>query len=553
MAFLKGAFWGVVIGGAGVAVVSIVAPQPAGVTPPVPPVIVLQDAPREPGTGPSGAALPQVATVDAPGAAGQVSPMVSPETAPDVPQTDGNSAQPEPMDLALTEPAAPAMGAAPLDERPDAEAPVLPNPQSVPPRMPAAESDIVVDATPDPLVEVETPDPADPVSVIVTTPEPAPVEDERVAAPPMAAIAEADAAATPPDVDPVAPESAAEVAPDAVAVAPSTEQASPAPRDTPATMTAPPIADSAADPPADMATVDPVTDDAPSASPAGEDAPAPVADTTAPDRPDVVAIIDTPSSGLPGGNSGVVVRRPGVDSPAAAPQAEPAPAVDDATPALVRYGAFFDNPEGLPLMSIVLRDDGSMANGARALADIPFPVTVLLDPARPDARERMQAYAAAGIEVAALAKLPTGATATDAAVALEGIFDAVPEAVALVATVNNALPTTADAIGQVISGLATDGRGLLVPDTGLNAGLRAADVAEVHAATIYRDLDDNDQDARVIRRFVDQAAFRARQQPGVVLLGRVRPETISALILWGQANRAGQVALAPLSALLLAQ
>ena len=57
----------------------------------------------------------------------------------------------------------------------------------------------------------------------------------------------------------------------------------------------------------------------------------------------------------------------------------------------------------------------------------------------------------------------------------------------------------------------------------------------------------------MIRRFVDQAAFRARQESGVILLGRVRPDTISALTLWGNANRAGQVALAPVSAVLTGQ
>lgn len=69
-------------------------------------------------------------------------------------------------------------------------------------------------------------------------------------------------------------------------------------------------------------------------------------------------------------------------------------------------------------------------------------------------------------------------------------------------------------------------------------------------AEIYRDIDGDDQDARVIRRFIDQAAFRARQESGVVLLGRVRPDTISALILWGTVNQGSDVAFVPLSAIL---
>jgi polysaccharide deacetylase 2 family uncharacterized protein YibQ len=125
--------------------------------------------------------------------------------------------------------------------------------------------------------------------------------------------------------------------------------------------------------------------------------------------------------------------------------------------------------------------------------------------------------------------------------------------VVLVATEDHPIPSQSDITGRIMDALSDDGRGLLMPDGGLNSTLRAAAAADVRAATIYRDLDGNGQDARVIRRFIDQAAFRARQQPGVVLLGRIRPETISALILWGTANRAGQVALAPLSTTLLAQ
>ena len=73
------------------------------------------------------------------------------------------------------------------------------------------------------------------------------------------------------------------------------------------------------------------------------------------------------------------------------------------------------------------------------------------------------------------------------------------------------------------------------------------------SVVVFRDLDAENQDARVVRRFVDQAAFRARQESGVVLVGRVRPDTISALILWGTANQDEQVAVVPVSAVLLAQ
>ncbi len=54
----------------------------------------------------------------------------------------------------------------------------------------------------------------------------------------------------------------------------------------------------------------------------------------------------------------------------------------------------------------------------------------------------------------------------------------------------------------------------------------------------------------MIRRFLDQAAFKAGQEGAVIMLGRLRPDTISALLLWGLQDRANSVALVPVSAVL---
>ena len=72
----------------------------------------------------------------------------------------------------------------------------------------------------------------------------------------------------------------------------------------------------------------------------------------------------------------------------------------------------------------------------------------------------------------------------------------------------------------------------------------------VPALPVFRDFDGAGQTPTVMRRFLDQAAFRARQEGGVIMLGRVRPDTISALLLWGLQDRANRVALAPVSAVL---
>jgi polysaccharide deacetylase 2 family uncharacterized protein YibQ len=73
----------------------------------------------------------------------------------------------------------------------------------------------------------------------------------------------------------------------------------------------------------------------------------------------------------------------------------------------------------------------------------------------------------------------------------------------------------------------------------------------VPADPVFRDFDSKGQSATVIRRFLDQAAFKAGQEGAVIMLGRLRPDTITALLLWGLQDRAGQVALAPISAVLL--
>jgi polysaccharide deacetylase 2 family uncharacterized protein YibQ len=91
---------------------------------------------------------------------------------------------------------------------------------------------------------------------------------------------------------------------------------------------------------------------------------------------------------------------------------------------------------------------------------------------------------------------------------------------------------------------------LILRPKGLNAAQQIADGRNLPVETIFRDFDANGQDATVIRRFLDQAAFKARQVDQIVMVGRLRPATISALLLWGLQDRASSVALAPISAVL---
>jgi polysaccharide deacetylase 2 family uncharacterized protein YibQ len=91
---------------------------------------------------------------------------------------------------------------------------------------------------------------------------------------------------------------------------------------------------------------------------------------------------------------------------------------------------------------------------------------------------------------------------------------------------------------------------LVTQDNGLNTVPKLAARDGVPTAVVFRDFDGADQTPTVMRRFLDQAAFRAGQVGGVVMLGRVRPDTISALLVWGLQDRASRVTLAPVSAVL---
>jgi len=246
----------------------------------------------------------------------------------------------------------------------------------------------------------------------------------------------------------------------------------------------------------------------------------------------------------------VMVRRPGAGG--AEPQA-PAPQMADDAPALLRFAAPDLAEAGAPRVSVVLVDDGTLDDPVTAASSIPFPVTIALDPEMAQAGARADRWRAAGYEIAAMTRLPAGATPSDVEVAYRSAFATLPETVALLDAGGAGLTADKAVTTQALEWLARDGRGLAALSAGLATPLRQARGAGVPAIEIYRDLGEVGQDDRVIRRFLDQAAFRARQQGSVALLGDLNPETITALTLWGnRADRDG-VAPAPLSALLQMQ
>lgn len=544
---LGGGFWGTVLMGVSLATASLVAEQPAGNAPPSSPVFAppgglaavapegtdpdLPARVADAGGAPQPSDTPQV-TVDTTVARDVTADTAAPET-PDAAQTTAGLAVP------------PVSADTPIDA--GTEAPVLPNPQAAAPRVPVQEADIRLETTTPPLPE-PAPDPV-PVTVIEDAAPPGIVIiDGDVAAQAPATVAGITATPAAPETpeapagpvvvaDPVAseptqPVSVAEPVPDPANAVPGTDTS---PADDP---TEPEI----------IVIIEPqgsgTEDDATGDATDPETDPEPQADTE--DAPRIA--LRGEAATLPGTGGAIRVIRSGdtaTDADDAATEA--AAEVDPDLPALIRFAAPLDNPEDRPLMAVILIDAGALAGAVPAVAGVPFDLTVAIDPAVPGAADRMLAYRAAGIEVLVLARVPSGATPSDAEVALEAAFAQVPEAVGLLDTAQTGLQGDGAVVAQAMARLAADGRGYVTAPQGLTPSLRAADAADVPSGLIYRDLDSDGQSAQVIRRFLDQAAFRARQQEGVILLGRVRADTLSALTLWGTANRAGQVTLAPIS------
>ena len=275
-----------------------------------------------------------------------------------------------------------------------------------------------------------------------------------------------------------------------------------------------------------------------------------------------------PETGLPEAVAGVTTNRlpridatpeaGAADAASAAPEAENeaeneaglTAGATDARP-LARFATPFQNPANKPLYAILLLDDGAEGVDRAALAALPLPLTIVLDPAGPEAGKLAAEYRKAGKEVAMLATaIPKGATPSDLQVSFEAHAKALPEAVAVVDLPAEGFQNNRKLAGDLLPVIKDQGRGLVTFDKGLNAGDQVARREGVPAALIFRELDAEGEGAPLIRRYLDRAAFKAVQDGRVAVLGRARPETIAALLEWSVEGRAGSVALAPLTAVL---
>ena len=159
--------------------------------------------------------------------------------------------------------------------------------------------------------------------------------------------------------------------------------------------------------------------------------------------------------------------------------------------------------------------------------------------------------AAGRAEVVLIVPLPELATAMDVDVTFQAYDPLMTDIVAVMFPPEAGFQGLGDAAAQVVTNLDERGLGLVTYPEGLNTGHKVAVSEDVPAGQIFRDLDGDGQAGDVMRRFLDNVAFRARNDEGVIAVARVRPESIQALLEWSLGNRAQSVNFAPVSAVLL--
>lgn len=535
----------------------------SGVQTPVPLDSAVSQAARPSGEAPkvdaparnSGAAISDAVTTSA--ARPQTGAPDSDVNAPEVPQAGGA------VDVA-------------------AETPVLPAPQAAAPKVPTSEDVAILSTTPAvPSTPVAVPEPTTapepepetvpdaetvpevaPVTQAVTavTPEPAPQPTPEPVPAPADVMEQAtpEDALTRQDTTPPEPDTVTSAPDDTVVPAQPTPQASkPEPEIAPVSEPEPETTQAEAD---IGESTDPQSE--PEAAPEPASRPEPETASSAPEltRPS----IGTPATNLlerrsanrlPTFNTvGNAAQSGRTDANSAQDTEENAAQAGQDEPALQRYAVPFDDADGRPLMSIILMDSGQDLGdgpvGLAALGSFPYALTFAVDAGLSDAAERMALYRSQGFEVMAMVDLPAEFTAADTEVALTAALQAVPESVAVMEGTVNGLQATRDMSDQVSVIAAETGHGLVWQPKGLDTAQKLAAREGIASQTVFRDFDSADQTPTVIRRFLDQAAFKAGQQGAVIMVGRLRPDTISALLLWGLQDRASRVAVAPVSAVL---
>ena len=148
--------------------------------------------------------------------------------------------------------------------------------------------------------------------------------------------------------------------------------------------------------------------------------------------------------------------------------------------------------------------------------------------------------------------LPAGAAPQDVEVALSANLESIPQAVALMDVTGSSFQSDREAVAQVVDVVSSTGHGLITFPRGLNTAHQQAERAGLPTGLIFRLLDGDNETEEQIRRTLDRAAFRARQNDAVILVGSATPSTMATVAAWAE-DAGDDITLAPVSRALRAE
>ena len=224
--------------------------------------------------------------------------------------------------------------------------------------------------------------------------------------------------------------------------------------------------------------------------------------------------------------------------------------------ALADNAAVFSGDAGRPLMAIILIDTGENPELRAGLIALTAPITFGVQADIRNAEEISREYRSPGFEVTAVLPgsgrlgMAEDMPEDQGEPLLARVFDRIPVAATVLAPVDDPLPQNRRMTDAMLDALAVTGHGLLTHrGNGLNNVPISAGERGVQSGLVYRVIDDEPSPAN-ISLALERAVLDASRSGHVIVMGRVREETVNTLFSWLLGSGAREVTIAPASAVL---
>lgn len=224
--------------------------------------------------------------------------------------------------------------------------------------------------------------------------------------------------------------------------------------------------------------------------------------------------------------------------------------------AIATHAAPFTGDLTQSLMSIILIDEGDAPDLRAGLITLTAPITFGVTAGIENATAVSGDYRQNGFEV--VLALPSdgayglnGATEIDAVENLiANAVNEIPVATAVIDPIGSPLPQNRRLTGAVLDALKVTGHGLLTyRGGGLNNVPLIADEVGVPSEIVFRVIDEEPGSANIALS-LERAVLDASRGGSVIVVGRLRGETVTTLVSWLLGSGAREVSIAPVSTVL---